>query len=195
MSKNQKTIKFTVTFHPNDPKKSFDMHFSEAQVLCNYVRAYFDKNSRGDPLLIQSETITENIHGDKHIEQSDHKEKKIEVVRWTYFETMTRGFLQWVRDHGVEVNSEPKFQVIIEQKYPNKIYVNFSANEAQELYDFVKRDLWVHGEPLWVVIDTDNNNQANNMRVKEITRHGQISPKFLPWLNSFGFNVKDENVR
>ena len=117
MSKNQKTIKFTVTFHPNDPEKSFDMHFSDAQMLYNHVRGYFDKNPRNS-VFIQSETITENIHGDKHIKQQDHKKKKISVTRLMPFETMTRGFSQWVRGHGVKINSEPKFQVIIKHKYP-----------------------------------------------------------------------------
>lgn len=203
MSKNKKTIIFTVKFHPNNPKETFSMRFSDAQMLYDHVRAYFDKvPGNYNHLLIESETVTENIHKTNQSssfnkEQSDHKKKKIEVIRWSPLETMTRGFLQWVRDHGVKINSEPKFQVIIEQKYPTRIYVNFTGDEAQNLYDFVKRDLWVHGEPLRVIIDTDKvpTGKTNHMMVKEISRYGQITPEFLPWLNSFGFNVRDENVR
>ena len=188
------------------------MRFSDAQALYEHVRRYFDKNpGYHHPLLIESETITENIHNNTkslyNKEQSDHKKKKIEVIRRTSFETMTRGFLQWLMGHGVKIDITPKFQVLIPNERPSKeFYVNFAADEAQELYNFVSRHLWTYGEPLWVMIDPDkvrdnkntdygNKDKTNHIQVKEITRHGQITPEFLSWLKYFGFNVKYENVR
>lgn len=104
-----------------------------------------------------------------------------------------------------ETKTEISFKLIIEPYDPDKnFYVKFSKDEAQDLYDYVKRDLDVHGGlPVLVTSETTVSNiHSNGKEVKQTPRkkeievaqwskHDPITRGFLPWLTAHGVVVKE----